>query len=64
VRFVDRRRHHERRWVFALKRHPGLNSRFNSEKNEITRYGDVNIGIAVRCRMAESAVLRGVNHMG
>jgi pyruvate dehydrogenase E2 component (dihydrolipoamide acetyltransferase) len=31
----------------ALLRHPALNARFNSDKGEITRYGDVNLGIAV-----------------
>ena len=31
----------------SLVKHPALNARFNAEKNEVTRYGDVNMGIAV-----------------
>jgi len=31
----------------ALLRNPAVNARFNPEKGEITRYGDVNLGIAV-----------------
>src|SRR5262249_55050443 len=31
----------------ALLRHPALNARFDADKGEITRYGDVNLGIAV-----------------
>jgi pyruvate dehydrogenase E2 component (dihydrolipoamide acetyltransferase) len=51
--------------AFALVRHPVLNSRFNSEKGEITQYGDVNLGIAVAIPDGLIVpVLRGVNHMG
>ena len=31
----------------TLLRHPALNARFNAERNEVTQYGDVNLGIAV-----------------
>jgi pyruvate dehydrogenase E2 component (dihydrolipoamide acetyltransferase) len=31
----------------ALLEHPNVNAHFNGQKNEITRYGDVNLGIAV-----------------
>ncbi|HEV8604327.1 MAG TPA: dihydrolipoamide acetyltransferase family protein [Tepidisphaeraceae bacterium] len=51
--------------AFALVRHPALNSRFNSEKGEITQYGDVNLGIAVAIPDGLIVpVLRGVNYMG
>jgi pyruvate dehydrogenase E2 component (dihydrolipoamide acetyltransferase) len=51
--------------VFSLGRHPALNARLNSEKNEITRYSDVNLGIAVAVPDGLIVpVLRGVNHMG
>ncbi len=49
----------------TLIRHPDLNARFNSEKGEITRYGDVNLGIAVSIPDGLIVpVLRGVNQMG
>lgn len=48
----------------ALVRHPVLNSRFNSEKGEITQYGDVNLGIAVSIPDGLIVpVLRNVNLM-
>ncbi|MCY2952053.1 MAG: dihydrolipoamide acetyltransferase family protein [Planctomycetota bacterium] len=49
----------------ALLQHPALNARFNSEKSEITQYGDVNLGIAVAIPDGLIVpVLRGVNQMG
>lgn len=49
----------------ALKRHPTLNSTFDPTKNEITRYGDVNLGIAVALPDGLIVpVLRGVDQMG
>ena len=49
----------------ALGKHPALNARFNPEKNEITRYGDVNLGIAVAVPDGLIVpVLRAVNRMG
>jgi pyruvate dehydrogenase E2 component (dihydrolipoamide acetyltransferase) len=51
--------------VFALGKHPALNARFNPESNEITRYGDVNLGIAVAVPDGLIVpILRAVNHMG
>ena len=51
--------------AFSLGRHPALNARFNAEKNEITRYGDVNLGIAVAVPDGLIVpVLRAVNRMG
>jgi pyruvate dehydrogenase E2 component (dihydrolipoamide acetyltransferase) len=51
--------------VFALGKHPTLNARFNPESNEITRYGDVNLGIAVAVPDGLIVpILRAVNHMG
>ena len=47
----------------ALVDHPDLNAHFNG--TEITRYGDVNLGIAVALPEGLIVpVLRGVNHMG
>ncbi|HYE17383.1 MAG TPA: dihydrolipoamide acetyltransferase family protein, partial [Tepidisphaeraceae bacterium] len=49
----------------ALKRHPILNATFDGAKNEITRYGDVNLGIAVALPDGLIVpVLRGVDQMG
>ncbi len=49
----------------TLIQHPALNARFNSEKGEITRYGDVNLGIAVSVPDGLIVpVLRGVNLLG
>jgi pyruvate dehydrogenase E2 component (dihydrolipoamide acetyltransferase) len=49
----------------TLVRHPALNARFDAQKNEITRYGDVNLGIAVAIPDGLIVpILRGVNHMG
>jgi len=49
----------------ALVRHPALNARYNAEKNEITRYADVNLGLAVAIPDGLIVpVLRGANHMG
>jgi pyruvate dehydrogenase E2 component (dihydrolipoamide acetyltransferase) len=51
--------------VFSLGKHPALNARFDSAKNEITRYGDVNLGIAVAVPDGLIVpVLRAVNRMG
>jgi pyruvate dehydrogenase E2 component (dihydrolipoamide acetyltransferase) len=48
----------------ALTQHPAVNARYNPEKNEITRYGDVNLGIAVAIPDGLIVpVLRGVNRM-
>jgi pyruvate dehydrogenase E2 component (dihydrolipoamide acetyltransferase) len=47
----------------ALTEHPALNAHFNG--NEITRFGDVNLGMAVALPDGLIVpVLRGVNHMG
>jgi pyruvate dehydrogenase E2 component (dihydrolipoamide acetyltransferase) len=47
----------------ALVRHPTLNSTFNG--NEVTRYGDVNLGLAVALPEGLIVpVLRGINQMG
>ena len=47
----------------ALVEHPALNAHFNGK--EITRYGDVNLGMAVALPEGLIVpVLRGVNHMG
>ncbi|HEY7115627.1 MAG TPA: 2-oxo acid dehydrogenase subunit E2, partial [Tepidisphaeraceae bacterium] len=49
----------------ALRRHPILNATFDAQKNEITRYGDVNLGIAVALPEGLIVpVLRGVDRMG
>jgi pyruvate dehydrogenase E2 component (dihydrolipoamide acetyltransferase) len=49
----------------ALKRHPTLNATFDPAKNEITRYGDVNLGIAVALPDGLIVpVLKGVDQMG
>ena len=49
----------------ALRRHPQLNATFDPAKNEITRYGDVNLGIAVALPDGLIVpVLRGVDQMG
>jgi pyruvate dehydrogenase E2 component (dihydrolipoamide acetyltransferase) len=47
----------------SLQRHPGLNATFNG--TEVTRYGDVNLGLAVALPDGLIVpVLRGVNQMG
>jgi pyruvate dehydrogenase E2 component (dihydrolipoamide acetyltransferase) len=49
----------------ALKRHPILNATFDPARNEITRYGDVNLGIAVALPDGLIVpVIRGVDQMG
>jgi pyruvate dehydrogenase E2 component (dihydrolipoamide acetyltransferase) len=49
----------------ALLRHPRLNARFNAEKNELTQYGDVNLGIAVAIPDGLIVpVLRGIDQLG
>jgi pyruvate dehydrogenase E2 component (dihydrolipoamide acetyltransferase) len=49
----------------ALGEHPALNAHFNGNANEITRFGDVNLGMAVALPDGLIVpVLRGVNHMG
>jgi pyruvate dehydrogenase E2 component (dihydrolipoamide acetyltransferase) len=51
--------------VFSLGKHPVLNARFDAVKNEITRYSDVNLGIAVAVPDGLIVpVLRAVNRMG
>jgi pyruvate dehydrogenase E2 component (dihydrolipoamide acetyltransferase) len=51
--------------TYSLGKHPALNARFDSGKNEITRYGDVNLGIAVAVPDGLIVpVLRAVNRMG
>lgn len=49
----------------SLLQHPGLNAHFNGQKNEITRFGDVNLGIAVALPEGLIVpVLRNVDQMG
>jgi len=49
----------------TLVRHPALNARFNPEKSEITRYADVNLGLAVAIPDGLIVpVLRGANYLG
>ena len=49
----------------ALKRHPALNATFDPQKNEVTRYGDVHLGIAVALPDGLIVpVLRNVDQMG
>jgi pyruvate dehydrogenase E2 component (dihydrolipoamide acetyltransferase) len=49
----------------TLVRHPALNARFNPEKNEITRFADVNLGLAVSIPDGLIVpVLRGANALG
>jgi pyruvate dehydrogenase E2 component (dihydrolipoamide acetyltransferase) len=49
----------------ALQRHPGLNAHFNGEKAEVTRFGDVNLGLAVALPEGLIVpVLRGAQQMG
>lgn len=51
--------------AMALVQHPGLNATFNAEKQEITRYGDVNLGIAVALPEGLIVpVLRNASQMG
>ena len=51
--------------VISLGKHPVLNARFDATKNEITRYSDVNLGIAVAVPDGLIVpVLRAVNRMG
>jgi pyruvate dehydrogenase E2 component (dihydrolipoamide acetyltransferase) len=45
--------------------HPNVNAHFNGQKNEITRFGDVNLGIAVALPDGLIVpVLRNINQMG
>jgi pyruvate dehydrogenase E2 component (dihydrolipoamide acetyltransferase) len=49
----------------ALQLHPAVNAHFNSQKNEITRFGDVNLGIAVAVPDGLIVpVLRSIDQMG
>jgi pyruvate dehydrogenase E2 component (dihydrolipoamide acetyltransferase) len=49
----------------ALLRHPAVNATFDEKKGEITRHGDVNLGIAVAVPDGLIVpVLRGVDPMG
>lgn len=49
----------------SLVQHPGLNAHFNSQKNEIARFGDVNLGIAVALPEGLMVpVLRNIDQMG
>ena len=49
----------------ALLRHPAVNATFDEKKGEITRHGDVNLGIAVAVPDGLIVpVLRGVDQMG
>jgi pyruvate dehydrogenase E2 component (dihydrolipoamide acetyltransferase) len=49
----------------ALKRHPALNATFDPQNNEVTRHGDVHLGIAVALPDGLIVpVLRNVDQMG
>ena len=49
----------------ALLRHPGVNAHFNSQKNEITQFGDVHLGLAVALPDGLIVpVLRNIDQMG
>ena len=49
----------------TLVLHPNVNAHFNGQKNEITRFGDVNLGIAVALPDGLIVpVLRNINQMG
>jgi pyruvate dehydrogenase E2 component (dihydrolipoamide acetyltransferase) len=49
----------------ALLKHPAVNAHFNAERGEITRHGDVNLGIAVAVPDGLIVpVMRGVDQMG
>jgi pyruvate dehydrogenase E2 component (dihydrolipoamide acetyltransferase) len=49
----------------ALLKHPALNAHFNGQKNEITRFGDVNLGIAVALPDGLIVpVLRSIDQLG
>jgi pyruvate dehydrogenase E2 component (dihydrolipoamide acetyltransferase) len=49
----------------ALKRHPALNATFDAQANEVTRHGDVHLGIAVALPDGLIVpVLRNVDQMG
>ncbi|MBC8106982.1 MAG: 2-oxo acid dehydrogenase subunit E2 [Anaerolineae bacterium] len=51
--------------VSALTLHPAVNAHFNAQKNEITRFGDVNLGIAVAVPDGLIVpVLRNADQMG
>ncbi len=51
--------------AMSLIAHPALNARFNSEKGEVVRYGDVNLGMAVAIPDGLIVpVLRGAQAMG
>ncbi len=49
----------------ALKEHPAVNAHFNAQKNQITRFGDVHLGIAVALPDGLIVpVLRNIDQMG
>jgi pyruvate dehydrogenase E2 component (dihydrolipoamide acetyltransferase) len=49
----------------ALSRHSGINAHYNSQKNEITRFGDVHLGFAVALPEGLIVpVLRNIDQMG
>ena len=49
----------------ALLMHPNVNAHFNGQKNEMTRFGDVNLGIAVALPDGLIVpVLRNIDQMG
>ena len=49
----------------TLQQHPNVNAHFNGQKNEVTRYGDVNLGIAVALPDGLIVpVLRNIDQMG
>jgi pyruvate dehydrogenase E2 component (dihydrolipoamide acetyltransferase) len=51
--------------VSSLLRYPALNARFDAAKNEVTRYSEVNLGLAVAVPDGLIVpILRGVSHMG
>jgi pyruvate dehydrogenase E2 component (dihydrolipoamide acetyltransferase) len=51
--------------AIALLRHPGVNAHYNSQKNEITRFGDVHLGFAVALPDGLIVpVLRNIDQMG
>ncbi len=49
----------------ALLRHPGINAHYDSQKNQITRFGDVHLGFAVALPDGLIVpVLRNIDQMG
>lgn len=49
----------------ALRQHPAVNAHFDSQKNQITRFGDVHLGIAVSLPDGLIVpVLRNIDQMG